>query len=964
MNECSNLELLRQYARDGLEEAFAELVRRHIDLVYTAACRQVHDSDLAEDVTQAVFLILARKAASIGSNVVLEGWLLNATRYAAGDVVRRQLRQRRHESAAALQRNQQVQQSDPSSQSAESQESVARLKGVLDSALGRLNATSRDAVILRFFKSKSFRDIGSELGIGEEAARQRVFRGLRQLREILVKAGLDLPMEGLGATLLGCGIRPAPPGLANAVIAAVKKPLIAGGSSAAMVKGAIKIMAWTKAKVAAATALGILLLSGGGLAVHHYVFRSNKVIVLGPGDAVLPAGQIQPISWGLSPPAPAIVKYSGPPITGIVIDPDGKPLGDAEVLLSSAAHAVSVYPSPRSKGAPIPTTRTLADGHFSIRPAEQTNAIVVRSSDGYAAQLISDPTKPVSIQVKPWARLEGTIRSGSKPAAHLHVTVAQVGNQEEFNRWRLIKDIEIETDQNGHFVVDRVVPGPCTIGYPWPDRTYSLELSPGKTTSVNIGGDGRTVTGHLPPSALAFSFRNGQIYRKQPTMPLPPDWATLSDEQKHKLQQAFWDTPQYKAWQQSANVAQFQIGRDGTFHIDDVPPGEYQLTVQIGASTPGSYFIETAGWGSMPVTVPPIDTASASVPLDVGQVAVTMEKRLGIGEPAPEIEGDSLDGSSARLSDHRGKYVLLALWSSDRHDCLETLGQLRAVYDRFGDDSRFIIVGVNLDSSRDAAKKALADLHIQWPQILLHGWDDHRLPRQYTLSPALLFLIGPDGRLVAKNTDAPGMFGFLLQVLRKTPASNVHIDRQLPGAEKAWDTALSSENIARNAIFTLVDGQPHSESSSMQCLHDGHLATNQDAPSQSFFFAMGTLEGRFKIDLGSITQIGQVNTYSWHKLDRAPQVYKLYAAAGEDADFNPSPKIGADPTTCGWKLIATVDTRPASKPVGGKYTVQISNKDAPLGNYRYLLFETYVTETADMWGHTFYNEVEVIRSHP
>jgi len=466
-NESSNLELLRHYARDGAEEAFAELVRRHIDLVYTAACRQVHDSDLAEDVTQAVFLILARKAGSIGANVVLEGWLLNATRYAAGDVVRRQLRRRRHESAAALQRNQQVQQSKPSSpDSEEVQESVTRLKAVLDGALGRLSASSRDALILRFFKSKSFRDIGTELGIGEEAARQRVFRGLRQLRAILIKGGLDLPLEGLGATLLGCGIGQAPPGLANVVIAAVKKPLIAGASSTAIMKGAIKLMAWTKAKVAAATAIGILLLSGGTVVVHHYVSGGNRVVVLGPGDGVPSTGQSLPVSWGMTPPAPTVVKYSGAPITGVVLDSAGKPLGNAEVLISSSAHTVSVYPSPRSKAMPSETARTSADGHFSIRPAEQPSAIVVRAPEGYAAQLISDPAKPLSIQLQPWARLEGTIRKGSKPAAHLRVTVAQMGNQEEYNKWRVIKEMEIETDQNGHFAVDRVVPGACAIGYP------------------------------------------------------------------------------------------------------------------------------------------------------------------------------------------------------------------------------------------------------------------------------------------------------------------------------------------------------------------------------------------------------------------------------------------------------------------------------------------------------------------
>ena len=542
--------------------------------------------------------------------------------------------------------------------------------------------------------------------------------------------------------------------------------------------------------------------------------------------------------------------------------------------------------------------------------------------------------------------------------------VAQLGNQEEWDKWHLIKETQIESDQNGHFVMDRVVPGPCVIGHPWPNRSYPFDLPAGKTTTVNIGGDGRTVIGHIPTAARAFSYNFGQIIRKQPKMQQPPDWDKLSDGQKQKLQQAFRQSPEFKAWQSHANVAQFNVARDGTFRVDDVPAGEYDLNVQLGQSTPGSYFIETAGWGSTPLIVPPIDLKTTDAPLDVGEVKVTIEKRLAVGELAPDIEGDAPDGSSARLSDYRGKYVLLDLWSSDRRDATEKFDPLRAVDDRFGDDPRFVIVGVNLDSSRDAAKKAISDLHIPWPQIMLHGWDDRRLARQYTLSPALMFLIGPDGRLVAKNTDAPGMFGVLQQLLRKTPAQNVHIDRQLPGQEHPWGTTSSSDNVARNATFTLVDGQPHSQAAPLDILHDGVLPGNQDSPGQNFFFAMGTIEGRFKIDLGAITPIAQVNTYSWHKSDRGPQVYKLYVATGDAAGFKSSPKIGTDPATCGWKLIATVDTRPAGKSAGGRYTVQISNDGSTIGSYRYLLFETYVTETADTWGHTFYSEVEVIRSHP
>lgn len=729
-------------------------------------------------------------------------------------------------------------------------------------------------------------------------------------------------------------------------------------------------MAYTKVKIAAVAVAGLLFLSGGAVVVHHYVAAGPTVVVLKP-DAPLPAGTgvaPTPVSWGPGVLQAPVVAYAGPAITGTVLDPSGKPLADAEVFVSSNHNAVNVYPTARANAAAGTMTKTSGDGHFELTPTEQPSAVVVRASVGYAAALVLDPAKPMSIRVAPWARLEGIVRAGSKVVPQARVQVAQYGNQEDWNRWHVIKEQTIECDENGHFVVERVVPGLNVIGrlksrVPMPQRFYKIDLPAGKTTVMNIGGDSRTVVGHLPPAAAAFSFRNGQIQRPQPQMPLPPDWDKLDEAHRRTLQQAFWNTPKYKAWQENANVAQFDVGKDGTFRVDDIPAGDYQVSIQVGDTSGGSYFVESAGWGETPVTVPPVSPDQLDVPLDVGEVNVKFEKRMAIGDAAPEISGDALDGSPARLSDQRGKYVLLYLWASDRQDMLEKLDMLRALNDRFGDDPRFTIVGLDLDQSPDAARKAVRERQMRWPQILLHGWDDQRLSRVYTLSPANLFLIGPEGRLVAKNTDVPGMFSVLQGALSAPQMPGVSVDRQLPGEEGAWETISGPDNVARHAVFSLVDGQIHSQSQRLDCLHDGVLPQNADAPAQCFFFEMGTMEGRFKIDLGSVIPIAQVNTYSWHKLDRGPQVYRLYAAAGDAPGFNPAPKIGTDPATCGWKQVAFVDTRPQSKPVGGRYTVHITDPSGALGSYRYLLFETYVSETADQYGHTFYGEVEVIRHH-
>ena len=116
-----------------------------------------------------------------------------------------------------------------------------------------------------------------------------------------------------------------------------------------------------------------------------------------------------------------------------------------------------------------------------------------------------------------------------------------------------------------------------------------------------------------------------------------------------------------------------------------------------------------------------------------------------------------------------------------------------------------------------------------------------------------------------------------------------------------------------------------------------------------------------RLDLGSAIEIAQVNTYSWHPNTRGPQVYRIWASDGSDANFNPEPKGKIDPITCGWKLITIVDTRSKqAEDDGGQYGVSITDASGSLGKFRYLLFDCYVTETADDYGNTFYSEIDVV----
>src|SRR5688572_14211662 len=174
----SDSELLRDFAGRGNEEAFAELVRRHVDLVYSAALRQVgHDAHLAHDVAQSVFVGLARKASALVERASLAGWLFTSTHYAASNTVRAERRRRTHEQESHMMYE------------ARSESSVAidwdRLRPVLDAAMLELNESDREIVVQRFFGGRSFVDIGAAMRMTEDTARKRAARALDKLHALL-----------------------------------------------------------------------------------------------------------------------------------------------------------------------------------------------------------------------------------------------------------------------------------------------------------------------------------------------------------------------------------------------------------------------------------------------------------------------------------------------------------------------------------------------------------------------------------------------------------------------------------------------------------------------------------------------------------------------------------------------------------------------------------------------------------
>jgi RNA polymerase sigma factor (sigma-70 family) len=262
VNSLTDQQLLRGYAGRRSEAAFAEIVRRHVDLVYSAAWRMVGDAHLAEDVTQGAFIALAQNARQLADRPVLSGWLHRTAQNLAANTVRADVRRRAREQEAAAMNQWSVNESDAAWESIAPQ---------LDAALGELNEAERDAVLLRYFERKSACEMAQILGTSEDAAQKRVSRAVERLREFFSKRNVTIGAGGLAVLISANAVQSAPVGLAATISAAAVLTGTAVSTSTAI--ATTKIIAMTALQK---TIIGTALVA----AVGTGVFEAHQAVRL------------------------------------------------------------------------------------------------------------------------------------------------------------------------------------------------------------------------------------------------------------------------------------------------------------------------------------------------------------------------------------------------------------------------------------------------------------------------------------------------------------------------------------------------------------------------------------------------------------------------------------------------------------------------------------------------------------
>jgi peroxiredoxin len=534
-----------------------------------------------------------------------------------------------------------------------------------------------------------------------------------------------------------------------------------------------------------------MLCTNGAFTVNLAKERLDPAVLI-EADGYLPqcSGPIHGLETNLTF---RLKKGSGP--SGVVLTPDGRPAAGRTVYFSRLKDVIALEGPTMTPNKAVPGLRatvTSDAGRFSFAPDLDAYAVVVADDLGFAQVRVEELKTSPEVRLQPWARVEGTLRIGSHPGSNETVRLASAftpfANYPRSLPPCLVSN-ETTTDSAGRFVFSRVPPLDVKLLHiPSMSRGESgllpitqitnLALHGGETQVVTLGGQGRPVTGRVVLKNYSKPIDwQGQVFWINAAAPRPADCPDFESARKayHAAMRAA-RTPQDKemakaryladqdqvarqlrAWDSSAAGRRYcfskrqyvlRFAKDGSFRIDDVPGGDYQLTIDLRelVASRGQSRSPLIALGNQEIHVPDSPGGQTDTPFDLG--VINMIAWLDQGDIAPDFSVPTLDGKTVKLSDFKGKYVLLHFWAASNAPSVAEMPNLKETYAAFKSDPRLVMIGLNLDPEAASARAFSSENHLEWTQGFLGKGPESQLAERFGVGDLpLVMLINPSGRV-------------------------------------------------------------------------------------------------------------------------------------------------------------------------------------------------------------------------
>jgi beta-lactamase regulating signal transducer with metallopeptidase domain/protocatechuate 3,4-dioxygenase beta subunit/peroxiredoxin len=454
-----------------------------------------------------------------------------------------------------------------------------------------------------------------------------------------------------------------------------------------------------------------------------------------------------------------------PPMTFIVRSPDGLPLKDAEFDIA-LSHRENRDPQITIEGPHVAANRipyspmkTDETGRITFAQSEEPLLLLVAHPSGFAArigaQLVSPDGSPIDLALEPWGRVDGIVKVASRPAANARVSLRFLKSDRPMSR--LPRARNTSTDSQGRFHFENVVPGLVKPSYTLAMETEAsssghdaraIEVKAGQSARLVLGGAGRTVIGRL---ILPESMKTGkQANHRKGFLSQSPEPSTGVNKMTPK------EGSRQEFDQERDRVTySFSIESTGSFRVEDVAPGKYELYVQYMIVNQGGVVLDLLGDLKRPVIIPGPDgaTVGPDTAHDLGALPFEPIPRVQPGDLMPDDVTRPIDGKELKFSDFRGKFLVICFWESRDSMTPAESQDLRRLYETIRQVKHIAMIGVSFGGLWDTEGRSLATKRgWEWPQTLSDWRSDNRFRFQCGLSKTpSIWLIDPDGKVLSRD---------------------------------------------------------------------------------------------------------------------------------------------------------------------------------------------------------------------